>query len=206
MGIFDPYESLLGVGRRFSREAKRKLLAIPEIGKFFREIESTCFAIKTLPSVESNAAMRRDLVAVRDPLKKFVEKAKTGNLQAGNFAMSIVEDSKSSDYSKLTAKSRTEISETLLSFLADAELIVGLLTEAIDSVLILRGRRRKKRPLLLAFRILAQFDENNVEATSYESGPYFCVLEIIFEELFPDMGPEAYQRYGRDALKFRQFR
>lgn len=53
----------------------------------------------------------------------------------------------------------------------------------------------------LAFHVLTALDHEGVSCTSYDDGTYFNILANVFNDVFPDLGGEAFQRYGRWALK-----
>ena len=53
----------------------------------------------------------------------------------------------------------------------------------------------------LAFHVLTALDQQCVNCTSYDDGTYFNILANVFNDVFPELGGEAFQRYGRWALK-----
>ncbi len=53
----------------------------------------------------------------------------------------------------------------------------------------------------LAFHILTALESQDVNCTSYDDGTYFNILANVFNDVFPELGDEAFQRYGRWALK-----
>lgn len=53
----------------------------------------------------------------------------------------------------------------------------------------------------LAFHILTALESQDVNCTSYDDGTYFNILANVFNDVFPELGGEAFQRYGRWALK-----
>lgn len=53
----------------------------------------------------------------------------------------------------------------------------------------------------LAFHVLTALEQQDVNCTSYDDGTYFNILANVFNDVFPELGDEAFQRYGRWALK-----
>ena len=76
-----------------------------------------------------------------------------------------------------------------------------LLVETIAKFQLRRGRKRKSAPLFLALAVLEVFHENDMRATSYQDGLFFRTLELVLKELLPNLGDEAYRRYGENALR-----
>lgn len=52
----------------------------------------------------------------------------------------------------------------------------------------------------LAFHVLIALERQAIKCTSYQRGTYFNILAIVFDDVLPELGSEAYPRHGRWAL------
>lgn len=200
MGLFDEINPPPRGSQDFSEITKTRLGEFSEIQPFLRILEIHCSFAVGLPEIPNISEVRRELKGVRDALNTFVRKADSANSVLGSFVR-VVANEREDLYPKYADDSVSVGSSKLREFLGDAATIVDLLSATLEQSPPTRGPSRKTRQLFFASIVLEDLRRNGVDATTYEDGVYFRTLDVLFEQYFSDLGSEAYQRYGRNALK-----
>ena len=138
---------------------------------------------------------------MRNALRQFIEATEAATYAARSVVAFIASNNQRKELRKFWAEHISDGSPKLLKFISDAGLIEELLTEAIEHIKVRRGPNKNFEAYFMADNVLRVFKKHNVKATTYAKGAYFKTLEIIFGELMPDLGPEAYRGWGEAALK-----
>jgi hypothetical protein len=200
MGLFDEIKPPPPGSQDFTETTRTRLSEFPEIQPFLRILEIQCRFAVGLPEIPNTSEVRRELKGLRDSLNTFVKKADSANSVLGSF-IRVVASERKDLYPKYADDNGSLESSKLNEFLVDATTIVDLLSATLEQSPPTRGPSRKPRPLFFASVVLQDLCSNGIDATTYEDGVYFRLLDILFEQYFSDLGSEAYQRYGRNALK-----
>lgn len=58
----------------------------------------------------------------------------------------------------------------------------------------------------IAFHLRETFEDFDIAVTSYDSGPYMEILDIVFSELLPTDGQQAHTRHGKWAVRLEDIR
>ncbi len=186
----------------FSEETRAQLENIDEIKSFLRELEYACILIaQKLPYIAPPREVKNDITAMRDALRQFIEATEAATYAARSIVATTTRNNQRKELRKFWAEYLSDGSPELVKFMSDAGLIEELLTEAIERIEVRRGPNKNFEAFFMADNALRIFKKHNVKATTYAKGAYFKTLEIIFGELMPDLGPEAYRGWGEEALK-----
>lgn len=88
--------------------------------------------------------------------------------------------------------------------------IKNAVSKALAEIEITRNVKTGTKPNIkgrsIAFHLRETFEDFGVPVTSYESGPFMEILDIVFSELLPTEGQQAYIRHGKWAVKFKDIR
>ncbi len=190
-------------GQRFSPDTQKLLLDIINDKRICGEIELRCMITEDIPEWRPSAEIRAEIVRVRDAVKNLLKAIDSTHYESGIFIRMCAETSEDQEIRKLGIQTRPQSSEedALEQFLEQAALMEKLLSETISNYRVQRGRKRKSSPMFMALAVMEIFDANGLRATTYQDGQFFRSLEAIFSDLLPELGEDAYRRYGEIAIK-----
>lgn len=201
--MFESYESFFSDhDERFSDESRRALNEIEEIRPYIDKIEFVAIRSQQAPKFVSRRANRQCVVKMRDALSRFVNFTKNGSFWSGTLINDTAIEAGNKKFKPYAPEHNSAANAGLQHFIEEAELVTQLLTLTAKRFEYLgKGRMPNIEARWLAGEVLKNFVWHGIPATTYPSGAYFRTLDIVFAELMPELGPEAYRRYGEASLK-----
>jgi hypothetical protein len=200
--MFESYESLFSDdGKHFSDESRRALSEIEEIRPYIDKIEFAAIRSQQAPKYVSTREYKQGVVKMRDALSKFVDLTRNGSWWSGNLVNDTAIEAGDEKFKPYAPNHNSAANAGLQHFIEEAELVTQLLTLTVKRFEFSRkGRMPNIEAQWLVDKVLKIFEFQGIRATTYPSGAYFLTLEIVFAELMPKLGPEAYRRYGAASV------
>lgn len=201
--IFEGLKSFnLDHSEHFSDTTRAALAEIEEIRPYIDNIEDNVFRRMQEPKWVSTGEMKNDVTSMRKKLDAFLSTVDRSSWFAGAMINDAAIESGKEEFIALRPKGRFDENLGMLDFLSKARVVNELLACAVDYFDPLpKGRMPNFQASGLASEVLKDFKWHEIKATTYQDGPYFRTLEIIFSELMPELGPQAYRRYGEEQLR-----
>lgn len=187
----------------FPEEIRQAWSQIKGVEPMIPKLEDVCSRIARAADFDPPGKIKKDLITLRDALRKLIAAAESMGYAAGcalPLEGSMSDDERLQQFA-ISSKHEMTASQGLASFFTDVRSMEHLASLAVQSQSAIQGRPKNIRARLMACLVKLVFDKHGVEATTYQDGAFYRVLDISFSLVLPELGPEAYRRYADWALK-----